>query len=41
MIGLLRLVCTVIVQTMVVVDGMAIHRDGAVTQMGDLVGSIG
>ena len=32
-IGLLRLVCTVSVQTMEMVDGMAIRRDGAETQM--------
>ena len=40
-IGLLRRVCTVSVRTMEVVDGMAIHRDGAVTQMEDSARSIG
>ena len=40
-IGLLRRVCTVSVRTMEVVDGMAIRRDGAVTQMEDSAGSIG
>ena len=40
-IGLLRRVCTVNVRTMEVVDGMAIRRDGAVTQMEDSAGSIG
>ena len=40
-IGLLRRVCAVSVQTMEVVDGMAIRRDGAVTQKEDLAGSIG
>ena len=40
-IGLLRRVCTVSVQTMEVVDGMAVHRDGAGIQMEESVGSIG
>ena len=40
-IGLLRRVCTVSVRTMEIVDGMAVHRDGAVTQMEESVGSIG
>ena len=40
-IGLLRRVCTVSVQTMEVVDGMAIRRDGALTQMEESVGRIG
>ena len=40
-IGLLRRVCTVSVRTMQIVDGMAVHRDGAVTQMEETVGSIG
>ena len=40
-IGLLRLVCTVSVRTMKIVDGMAVHRDGALTQMEESVGSIG
>ena len=40
-IDLLRRVCTVSVRTMEVVDGMAIRRDGAVTQMEDSAGSIG
>ena len=40
-IGLLRRVCTVSVRTMEVVDGMAIRRDGAVTQMEDSARSIG
>ena len=40
-IDLLRRVCTVSVRTMEVVDGMAISRDGAVTQMEESVGSIG
>ena len=40
-IGLLRRVCAVSVQTMEVVDGMAIRRDGAVTKMEESVGSIG
>ena len=38
-IGLLRQVCVVSVRTMEIVDGMAVHRDGAVTQMGDLAGA--
>ena len=38
-IGLLRRVCVVSVRTMEIVDGMAVHRDGAVTQMGDLAGA--
>ena len=40
-IDLLRRVCTVSVRTMKIVDGMAIHRDGAVTKMEETVGSIG
>ena len=40
-IDLLRRVCTVSVRTMEVVDGMAIRRDGALTQMEESVGSIG
>ena len=40
-IDLLRRVCTVSVRTMKIVDGMAIHRDGAVTKMEESVGSIG
>ena len=40
-IGLLRLVCTVSVRTAEIVDGMAVHRDGALTQMEESVGSIG
>ena len=40
-IGLLLRVCTVSVRTMEIVDGMAVHRDGAVTQMEESVGSIG
>ena len=38
-IDLLRRVCAVSVRTMEIVDGMAVHRDGAVTQMGDLAGA--
>ena len=40
-IGLLRRVCAVSVRTMEVVDGMAAHRDGALTQMEESVRSIG
>ena len=40
-IDLLRRVCTVSVRTAEIVGGMAIHRDGAVTQMEESVGSIG
>ena len=40
-IELLRRVCMVSVRTMRIVDGMAIRRDGAVTQMEDSAGSIG
>ena len=40
-IDLLRRVCTVSVRTAEIVDGMAIRRDGAVTQMEESVGSIG
>ena len=40
-IGLLRRVCTVSVRTMEIVDGMAVHRDGALTKMEESVGSIG
>ena len=40
-IDLLRRVCTVSVRTMEVVDGMAIRRDGALTQMEESAGSIG
>ena len=40
-IDLLRRVCTVSVRTMKIVDGMAIHRDGAVTKMEDSVRIIG
>ena len=38
-IGLLRRVCTVSVRTMEIVDGMAVHRDGAVTKMENSVGA--
>ena len=40
-IELLRRVCTVSVRTMRIVDGMAVHRDGAGIQMEESVGSIG
>ena len=40
-IDLLRRVCTVSVRTMEIVDGIAIHRDGAVTKMEEAVESIG
>ena len=40
-IDLLRRVCTVSVRTAEIVGGMAIHRDGAVTQMEESVGIIG
>ena len=40
-IGLLRRVCTVSVRTAEIVDGMAVHRDGALTHMEESVGSIG
>ena len=40
-IDLLRRVCTVSVRTMEIVDGVAIHRDGAVTKMEESVESIG
>ena len=40
-IDLLRRVCTVSVRTMKIVDGMAIHRDGALTKMEESVRSIG
>ena len=40
-IDLLRRVCTVSVRTAEIVGGMAIHRDGAVTQIKDSVGSTG
>ena len=40
-IGLLRRVCMVSVRTMEIVDGMAVHRDGALTHMEESVGSIG
>ena len=40
-IDLLRRVCRVSVRTMEIVDGMAIRRDGTVTQMEESVGSIG
>ena len=40
-IDMLRRVCTVSVRTVEIVGGMAIRRDGAVTQMEESVGSIG
>ena len=40
-IGLLLGVCAVSVRTMEIVDGMAVHRDGALTKMEESVGSIG
>ena len=40
-IGLLLRVCAVSVRTMEIVDGMAVHRDGALTKMEESVGSIG
>ena len=40
-IELLRRVCMVSVRTMRIVDGMAVHRDGAGIQMEESVGSIG
>ena len=40
-IDLLRRVCMVSVRTAEIVGGMAIHRDGTVTQMEESVGSIG